>query len=161
MKRNPPHRKLALLAAILLPLAGRTQPVQLSSTWIEYDLEQEKGQSANGLSVLSNQSSTGFTAFIKSNVLNAVVSDFPPKSQYLPRIVTTFRDQPITNVGSRVTVSFDLNINTHVPAGNNVGFRIAMGDTNANNSILAGYDFGDSAGGTVLLRYDVTITQNT
>lgn len=143
------------------PLVSQAQPVALSSTWGEYDLEQEKGQSANGLLVLSGQSSSGFTAFIKSNVLNATVFDFPPKSQYLPRVYQTFAGQPITNHGSKVTVAFDVVINTPVPAANNVGFRMAMGDTNANNSILAGFDFGDASGGSVLLRYDVTITQNT
>lgn len=161
MKRN----SLLILASLLLATVPdprlHAQPVPLSSTWIEYDLEQEKGQSVDGLAILSNQSAAGFTAFIKSNVLNATVTDFPPKSQYLPRIVTTFGDQPITNFGSRVTVSFDVVINTAIPAANNVGFRMSMGDTNANNAVLLGFDFGDSAGQSVLVRYDATITQNT
>jgi hypothetical protein len=149
------------LLALWLPSLGQAQPVALADTWGEYDLEQEKGQSANGLLILSEQSSSGFTAFISSNVINSTVSDFPPKSQYLPRVFQTFADQPITNFGSKVTVSFDVVINTNVPAANNVGFRMAMGDTNANNSILAGFDFGTVSGSSVLLRYDVTITQNT
>ena len=150
-----------LLLAAFSPSITHAQPVLLSSTWGEYDLEQTKGQSANGLAVLSDQSANGFTAFIYSNVLNASVSDFPPKSQYLPRIYQTFANQPMTNAGSRVTVSFDVTINTPVPASVNVGFRMSMGDTNANNAILAGFDFGDPAGGTVLHRYDISITQNT
>lgn len=158
------HR--SLLAAALLLAAGfqsglHAQPVSLSSTWIEYDLEQEKGQSVDGLAILSGQSSSGFTAFIKSNVLNATVLDFPPKSQYLPRIVTTFPDVPITNLGSRVTVSFDVVVNTPIPAANNVGFRLELGDTNANNGVLLGFDWGDTASQSVLVRYDATITQNT
>lgn len=159
-------RPLLILAAACLLAAGLrpsllAQPVPLSSTWIEYDLEQEKGQSVDGLAILSGQSSSGFTAFIKSNVLNATVFDFPPKSQYLPRIVTTFPDVPITNLGQRVTVSFDVVVNTPIPAANNVGFRMSLGDTNANNGILLGFDWGDSAGSSVLMRYDATITQNT
>jgi hypothetical protein len=160
------NRPSLLLAAACCVGAGvcprlQAQPVPLASTWIEYDLEQEKGQSADGLAILSGQSSSGFTAFIKSNVLNATVVDFPPKSQYLPRIVTTFPDVPITNLGQRVTVSFDVDIHTPIPAANNVGFRMALGDTNANNAVLLGFDWGDAAGQTVLVRYDGTITQNT
>lgn len=158
-------KSLILAASALLAAGGFhclcAQPVPLSNTWIEYDLEQEKGQSVDGLAILSGQGSSGFTAFIKSNVLNSTVTDFPPKSQYLPRIVTTFPDVPITNLGSRVTVSFDVVVNTTIPAANNVGFRMAMGDTNANNSMLLGFDWGDSSGQSVLVRYDATITQNT
>ncbi len=161
MKSHLPVIAASLLLAVLLPSLTQAQPVALASTWGEYDLEQEKGQSANGLVILSGQSASGFTAFVYSNVLNATVSDFPPKSQYLPRIFQTFANQPITNVGFRITVSFDVVVNTTVPAANNVGFRMAMGDTNANNSILAGFDFGTVSGSSVLLRYDVTITQNT
>jgi len=151
----------SLLLAAIAPSLAQAQPVALANTWGEYDLEQEKGQSPNGLLVLSGQSSSGFTAFIKSNVLNATVFDFPPKSQYLPRVYQTFAGQPIVNNGSKVTVTFDVVINTPVPAPSNVGFRMSMGDTNANNAILAGFDFGDPAGGTTLIRYDTTITQNT
>ncbi len=161
MKRHSSVIAASLLLAAITPTLSHAQPVTLANTWGEYDLEQEKGQSADGLLILSGQSSSGFTAFIKSNVLNATVFDFPPKSQYLPRVYQTFEGQPITNHGSKVTVSFDVVINTPVPAANNVGFRMSMGDTNANNAILAGFDFGDSAGGSVLLRYDATITQNT
>jgi len=160
MKRHASVIAASLLAAIT-PTLSHAQPVALANTWGEYDLEQEKGQSTDGLLILSAQSSSGFTAFIKSNVINATVIDFPPKSQYLPRVFQTFPGQPITNNGAKVTVSFDVVVNTPVPAANNVGFRLSMGDTNANNAILAGFDFGDAAGSSVLLRYDATITQNT
>ena len=163
---NPMKRYLRIsaasqLLAALIPSLAIAQPVTLANTWGAYDLEQEKGQSADGLLILSGQSSSGFTAFIKSNVLNATVFDFPPKSQYLPRVYQTFEGQPIINNGAKVTVAFDVVINTPVPAPSNAGFRMTMGDTNANNAILAGFDFGTPAGGTVIHRYDTTITQNT
>lgn len=161
MKRYLSISATSVLLATFIHSLALAQPVKLANTWGEYDLEQEKGQSANGLLVLSGQSPSGFTAFIKSNVLNATVFDFPPKSQYLPRVYQTFEGQPITNNGAKVTVSFDVVINTPVPAANNVGFRMSLGDTNANNAILVGFDFGTPSGGTVLHRYDTTITQNT
>ncbi len=152
-------RYLSLVAAALLPVLLPTptlaQPIPLSSTWGEYDLQEQTGYSA-GLLTLSAQSSTGFTALIGSNGISTA---YPPKSQWLPRIYTTFVGQPITNNGQRVTFSFDVRYNNVADSANTGSFRISMGDTNCNNAFGAAWNL--NGGGTgMFFRYDSTISQD-
>lgn len=153
------HRAaVLLLLAILLPSLVSAQPIPLSSTWIPYDPQEAENVQPNGLLDLGGQSASGFTATIRSN---GYAPAYPARSQYLPRIVQTFPDQPMTNLGSRVTVSFDVVFNTLAKKNIDVAFRMSMGDTNVNNALLAGFEFGTPSGQVILLRYDVSITQDT
>jgi hypothetical protein len=70
-----------------------------------------------------------------------------------------FANQPITNLGSRVTVSFDVVFNTVADPSNTGSFRISLGDTNANNSLLGCWSIGSSL--STLNRYANTITKDT
>jgi hypothetical protein len=160
MKRYTPLVVVGLMLAAVQPALVHAQSVPLADSWSEYDLEQDKGQSVSGLLTLTGQSSTGFTGTVRTNSINSTVANFPPKSQYLPRIFQTFANQPITNNGSRVTVSFDVVMNSPVQ-NYNVAFRVSLGDTNANNAVLAGFDLGAADGQNVLFRYDRSITANT
>src|SRR5260221_10745277 len=100
------------LLATLIPSITQAQPVSLPSTWGQYDLQEQQGYSS-GLLSLAGQSSSGFSATVSSNGIAVGAAypsynGYPSKSQYLPRVYATFDGQPITNLGSRVTVSFDL-----------------------------------------------------
>jgi hypothetical protein len=150
-----------LLLAVLFPAFTHAQFIPLSSTWIQHDPQETENVQPNGLLDLTGQSASGFTATVRTN---DYAPAYPARSQYLPRIVQTFPDQPMTNLGSRVTVSFDVVFNTLPPDPINnvdVGFRMSLGDTNANNAILGGFEFGPPSGTVILLRYDTTITQDT
>jgi hypothetical protein len=173
-------KKYLLLTAAVLPLLNvllsiaQAQPylptlrpdqlISLSSTWGQYDLQEQQGYLTNGLLTVANETSSGFSATISSNGI-AVGTDYPTyngypsKSQYLPRVYTTFDGQPITNNGQRVTFAFDVIFNTVADPSNVGSFRISMGDTNANNAWGAFMGMGTTSGST--LRYDSTITQDT
>ncbi len=163
MKRNSPFVNASLLLAALLPSLAQAQPISLSSSWGQYDLQKQQGYSA-GLLTLTAQSASGFTATVGSNGI-AVGPDYPAyngypsKSQYLPRVYTFFAGQPITNNGQRVAFSFDVKFNNVADPGNVGSFRITMGDTNSNNSWGAFMGLGTTSGST--LRYDSTLTQDT
>ncbi|MCW5554952.1 MAG: hypothetical protein KIS67_22660 [Verrucomicrobiae bacterium] len=158
MKLLPPLGLAGVLLAALLPSGAQAQLIELSSTWIQHDPQEVENVQPNGLLDLINQSAGGFTATVRAN---EYAPEYPARSQYLPRIVQTFADQPVTNAGSRVTVAFDVVFHTLAPENVDVGFRISLGDTNANNAILGGFEFGTPSGQVVLLRYDTTITQDT
>lgn len=147
-----------MLLAVLVPSVTQAQTIPLSNTWIEHDPQEVENVQPNGLLDLTGQSASGFTATVRTN---DYASEYPSRSQYLPRIVQTFANQPMTNVGSRVTVSFDVVFNTLAPANVDVGLRLSLGDTNANDAILGGFEFGPPSGTVILLRYDGTITQDT
>src|SRR5690349_2471273 len=96
-----------------LPPLRPDQLISLSSTWGQYDLQEQVGYSS-GLMTLANESSSGFSATVSSNGINPGVDSppYPSKSQYLPRVYSIFAGQPITNAGQRVTIAFDVIFNT-------------------------------------------------
>ncbi|MBI3853021.1 MAG: hypothetical protein HY298_22440 [Verrucomicrobia bacterium] len=163
MKRFPLLIAASLLLAALLPTPTQAQPISLSSTWGQYDLQEQQGFSA-GLLSLTGESSSGFTATVSSNGI-AVGPDYPAytgypsKSQYLPRLYTIFAGQPITNNGQRVTFSFDVKFNDLADSTNVGSFRFSMGDTNCNNAWGEFLGMGTTSGST--FRYDSTMTQDT
>ena len=148
------------LAQPFVPQLRPAQLISLSSTWGQFDLQEQVGYSA-GLMTLANETASGFSATIASNGINPGVDSpgYPSKSQYLPRIYTIFANQPITTNGQRVTVAFDVVFNTVADPSNVGSFRISLGDTNANNAWGAFMGLGTTTGAT--LRYDSTITQDT
>lgn len=161
MKLIPTLRLAGALLAVVFPSLSQAQLIPLSSSWIQHDPQEAENVQPNGLLDLINQSASGFTATVRTN---DYAPEYPARSQYLPRMVQTFPDQPMTNFGSRVTVAFDVIFNALPPEPSNnvdVGFRMSLGDTNANNAILAGFEFGPPSGTVILLRYDTTITQDT
>lgn len=162
MKRYTPLLTASLILAALVPSLTQAQPIALSSTWRQYDLQEQQGFSAGLLSVTA-QSSSGFTATVSSNgiALGAPpeYTGYPSKSQYLPRVYTFFANQPITNNGQRVTFSFDVKFNDVADPSNTGSFRFTMGDTNCNNTYGEFLGIGTASGST--FRYDATITQDT
>jgi hypothetical protein len=147
---------LFLLLALLLPGRLPAQPVSLPATWGAYDLQENQGVSPTGLLSLTAQSSSGFTATVASN---GYAPAYPSRSQYLPRVYALFAPQPITNLGQRVTVSFDIQFKTVVDPSNVGSFRFTLGDTNANNGLLGAITIGSGTG--TLNRYDIALTQDT
>src|SRR5438045_7315005 len=99
----------AAMLAAFLPSSIQAQPVALPGTWGQYDLQEQQGFLPSGLLTLAGQSSSGFAATVSSNGISPA---YPSKSQYLPRVYNFFANQPITNLGSRVTVAFDIIFNT-------------------------------------------------
>src|SRR2546421_4370098 len=85
------------LLATLIPSITQAQPVSLPSSWGQYDLQEQKGYSS-GLLSLAAQSSSGFSATVSSNGIATgtypAYNGYPSKSQYLPRVYSTFDGQP-------------------------------------------------------------------
>ncbi len=143
---------------MFLNAVGRalSQPLALSSTWGQYDLN-ETVNGAPGILALTNESATGFTAAIGENTLdvdgNAGV-DQPGR----PRIFQTFNPQQLSKVGQKATLKFKIRFND-IPASGDTQFRFGFADTAHNQAVLAMIDIGATDGGsTWRLRPDISIT---
>lgn len=151
MKRN--LLLIIVIAALRVAPSGVAYAgtIPLNDNWNGFDPEETQGLSINGLLDLADQSATGFTATIRANTLNATLST------YRPRIFQTFADQPFTNYGSRVEVTFDVIFNNQLVVGD-TQFRFGLCDTNLNQAINVYYDIGKPSGPAVRARWDNAIT---
>ncbi len=152
MKANPSLILAGLLLVALQPLLTQAQPVTLSGTWTEYDLAQILNGAPGNLQ-LSAQSASGFTAQIKTNAVDVNPADGVGDAQARPRIYQEFRALPFTNIGSRVTLSFDVVFNNAV-AVQDTGWRYGFVTTNIGLAFTAQLDLGAPAGTTVRIRHD-------
>lgn len=136
---RPKSLRIALAGFSLatMILAAPAQTIPLVPIWQSYN--------PNNLLSLSNQSSSGFTAFIATNTAGGTL--------VLPRIYQTFVDQPFTNYGARVAVTFDLVFNNATVVGD-TQFRFGLGNTNANELVWVGYDIGAPNGTCIRERMD-------
>ena len=145
---------------MFLNTVGRalSQPLALSSTWGQYDLN-ETVNGAPGILALTNESATGFTAAIGENTLdvdgNAGV-DQPGR----PRIFQTFNPQALSRIGQRATLKFKIKFN-NVPIVGDTQFRFGFADTAHNQAVLTMIDIGATDGAsTWRLRPDISITSS-
>lgn len=154
-------KKLFYIAACLLIGALTTSPlfaatVPLSSTWSEYDLDQILNGGLGNVQ-LSAQSSSGFTATIKTNAVDVNPADGAADSQGRPRIYQEFQAVPFANTGSVARLSFDLILNNAV-AVQDTGFRFGLVVTNQGVDVGTGItgqiDLGTPGSPTVRLRHD-------
>ena len=133
-----------------------SQPLALSSTWGQYDLN-ETVNGAPGILTLSNESATGFTAAIGENTLdvdgNAGV-DQPGR----PRIFQTFNPQSLSKIGQKATLKFKIRFD-NVPVTGDTQFRFGFADTAHNQAVLTMIEMGPTDGGsTWRLRTDLSVT---
>ncbi len=138
----------ALAATVVANLQAQTVP--LASTWSSYD--------PIGLLSISNQSPSGYTAFIATNATGSGNSQVPRVFQY-------FADRPFTTNGARLAAQFDLVVNNPMVVGD-TQLRFGFVNTNVNEMIYAMYDIGTPGGTTIRSRMDpsfqsgVTVTTN-
>lgn len=136
---------LLLLVCICGEANAVTQPINLTNTWSEHD----PFQLGSGVLTLSNQSASGFTA-----AHSGAVSDLGER----PRIYQEFTGVDTSQVGQKLSVSFDVQFHDLLTEGD-TQFRFGFGDRTTNQGLVpVMIDIGPTSGSSFRMRYDDSIT---
>ncbi len=144
--------------------AAAQNPAQIiRSQWGEWDYKQYLYGGVGNL-VLSNQTSSGFTAWIATNDVDVVNnttltkgSDGQIEPAGRPTVYQEFGPLDLSREGQKVTATFDLKFN-HALAWSDQFVRFGFGNTNNNSSFYLKIDSGTGGGTTLGWRSDSTIT---
>lgn len=135
----------------------------LSSTWGEWDYKQYLYGGVGNL-VLSNQTSSGFTAWVATNdvdVLNNTTLELVPDGVIevagRPAVFQEFSPLDLSEVGQKITATFDLKINNPM-AWSDQFVRFGFGNTNNNSCFYLKIDSGLGGGDVLGFRSDATMT---
>lgn len=135
----------------------------LSSTWGEWDYKQYLYGGTGNLAI-SNQTSTGFTAWIATNdvdVVNnttgAIGADGAIEPSGRPAVFQEFKALDLSREGQKVTATFDLKFN-HALAPSDQFVRFGFGNTNNNSAFYIKMDSGTGGGDILGFRSDATTT---
>jgi hypothetical protein len=135
----------------------------LSSTWGEWDYKQYLYGGIGNL-VLSNQTSSGFTAWVATNdvdVLNNTTLERVPDGAIevagRPAVFQEFSPLDLSEVGQKVTATFDLKINNPLVWSDQF-VRFGFGNTNNNSCFYLKIDSGLGGGDVLGFRSDATMT---
>lgn len=135
----------------------------LASTWGEWDYKQYLFGGTGNL-VLSNQTSSGFTAWVATNdvdVLNnttlALGADGQIEVAGRPAVFQEFSPLDLSQIGQKITATFDLKINNPM-AWSDQFIRFGLGNTNNNSAFYIKMDSGLGGGDVLGFRSDATIT---
>lgn len=135
----------------------------LSSTWGEWDYKQYLYGGIGNL-VLSNQTSSGFTAWVATNdvdVLNntslALGADGQIEVAGRPAVFQEFAPLDLSEVGQKVSATFDLKINNPMVWSDQF-VRFGFGNTNNNSCFYLKVDSGLGGGDVLGFRSDATMT---
>lgn len=135
----------------------------LSSTWGEWDYKQYLYGGIGNL-VLSNQTSSGFTAWVATNdvdVLNNTTLELVPDGVVevagRPAVFQEFSPLDLSGVGQRITATFDLKINNPMVWSDQF-VRFGFGNTNNNSCFYLKIDSGLGGGDVLGFRSDATMT---
>ena len=161
------HRLHALATALALTTSMHAGLVTLPSTWGEYDYKQYLYGGSGNLA-LSGQSSTGFTALVAANDVDAVtVIASPPsfsktpdgniETAGRPTVYQEFPALDLSAIGQKVTATFDLKFNNALVA-NDQTFRFGLGNPDNNSAFYIKMDSGEGGGDILGFRSDSTTT---
>ena len=135
----------------------------MPSTWGEWDYKQYLYGGIGNL-VVSNQSSTGFTAWVATNdvdVVNNTTGVIGPDGAIepsgRPTVFQEFSQLDLSVVGQKITASFDLKFNNPLVWSDQF-VRFGMGNTNNNSAFYCKLDSGLAGGDTFGFRSDATTT---
>lgn len=135
----------------------------LSSTWGEWDYKQYLYGGIGNLA-LSNQTSSGFTAWVATNdvdVLNnttgALGADGQIEVAGRPAVFQEFSPLDLSENGQKITATFDLKINNPLVWSDQF-VRFGFGNTNNNSCLYLKIDSGLGGGDVLGFRSDATMT---
>lgn len=135
----------------------------VSGPWGEWDYKQYLYGGVGNL-VLSNQTASGFTAWVATNdvdVVNnttlAIEADGVIEPAGRPTIYREFPALDLSTIGQRVEASFELKFN-NVLLPSDQFVRFGFGNTNNNSSFYLKIDSGLGGGTTLGWRSDATMT---
>lgn len=135
---------LLTFCSVCLPMIAAARVISLGS-WSEYD----PASFGAGIQTLSNNSTAGFTAAHDGSVSGL---------QERPRVYQEFDGVDVSQVGQKLTATFDVQFHT-VPSAGDTVFRFGFGDRTTNQGLVPMMvDLGQSEGVSVRQRYDDSLT---
>ncbi len=136
---------------------------RLASTWGEWDYKQYLYGGIGNL-VLSNQTSTGFTAWVATNDVDVVNNttgvkgpDGAIEPSGRPAVFQEFPALDLSQIGQKISATFDLKINNPMSWSDQF-VRFGFGNTNNNSSFYIKMDSGLGGGDVLGFRSDATMT---
>jgi len=161
MDLSPDGQRMFLNAVLHASAQNPTR--RLSSTWGEWDYKQYLYGGTGNL-VLSNQTSSGFTAWVATNDVDVVNnttfakgSDGVIEASGRPAVFQEFAALDLSQIGQKVTATFDLKINSPMVWSDQF-VRFGFGNMNNNSSFYVKMDSGLGGGDVLGFRSDATIT---
>ena len=154
---------LTLLACLGLVSSLRAQLIVLPSQWGEWDYKQYLYGGIGNL-VVSNQSSTGFTAWVATNDVDVVNNTTGAKGpdgaiepSGRPAVFQEFPALDLSQVGQKIKATFDLKFNNPLVWSDQF-VRFGFGNTNNNSAFYIKMDSGLGGGDILGFRSDATTT---